>query len=406
MPEEPNQEAAASTPSPANAWEVQIGGFATAIGKTKEEVSTALESLTGPAGDSALEVLNNPDAIREEDLETLFVRGELKVPIGVFRAHLSKLRHSRPQIEAPSDALTSQNFDMLPSVPEEDSFLEMLKVGGVLKVGKTEVISAAKAAIASSLGIYDLPVTMMKRMEQFATEQSEPVGQDFYKLQTLMTSRKYAEVLSALNVPGSFVTERRKRELLDLINGRLWVSLRGFNDQLDSWQSAWSKGVANSPMLLASLAFGQAGQGMLPPGMMSPPPTDTLRDEAEAVIESINGIFAGTGIPVSRALAHDAVKIRAILEEPALPAATGFQTRDQMLKGLGLAVGGDFVRLERNVIRFALSVMELPKISSGREEYGYLAALLQLGASIPWDKLPGGTGVTPTRIRRSERVEA
>lgn len=383
-----NASATVPTP-PQNMWEVQVNTFATAIGKEFPEVSSALETLTGPAGDNALAVLNSPEAIRDEDLQELFVKGELKVPLGVFRAHLSKLRKPKQAIQINEGIIPGQNFDVLPPVPEEGSFLEMLKVGGVLKVGNTEVISATKAAIASSLGIYELPATILTRMEAFSDEQAEPVGEDFYKLQKLMTSRKYGDVLAALGVSGSFVSERRKRDLLERINSSLWVSLRRFNSRLNAWQSVWAQGVNNPAMLLASLAMGQGGHNMMPPGMMQPPETDSLRDEAEAVIESINKVFAGTGIPVARALAYDAAKIREILEEPALPAATGYSTRDQMLKGLGLAVGADFVRLERNVTRFALSVMELPKVAAGNEEYGYLSALLQLGASIPWDKLPG-----------------
>lgn len=394
--------AAASSTLPQNIWDVQVGGFATAIGKEFPAVTAALETLTGPPSVDALAVLNNPEAIHDEDLQELFVKGDLKVPLGVFRAHLSKLRKPKSAIEINEGVKPGQNFDMLPSVPEEDSFLEMLKVGGVLKVGKTEIISAAKAAIASSLNIYDLPATILKRMEAFAEEQAEPVGEDFYKLQKLMTSRKYGDVLAALGVSGSFVSERRKRDLLDRINNTLWVSLRRFNDQLVAWQSVWAQGATNPALILASLAMGQGGQSMMPPGMMQPPETDTLRDEAVAVIESINAIFAGTGIPVARALAYDATKIREILEEAALPAATGYSTKDQMLKGLGLAVGSDFVRLERNVTRYALGVMELPKVASGNEEYGYLGALLQLGASIPWDKLPG---TAPGRTRR-EHAEA
>jgi len=394
-------EATTST-NPENNWEVQVGAFAKSVKKELSEVSKALEMLTGPAGEDALAVLNDPKAIHDEDLQELFVKGDLKVPLGVFRANLSKLRKPKITTEVDDTKQSGQTFDMLPSVPEEDSFLEMLKVGGVLKVGKTEIISATKAAIASSLGIYDLPATILKHMESFAEEQAEPVGEDFYKLQKLVTSRKYGDVLSALGVSGNFVSERRKRDLLERINSKLWVALRQFNNQLSSWQAAWAQGATNPGLLLASLAMGQSGQNMVPPGMMQPPETDSLRDEAESVIESINTVFAGTGIPVSRALAYDASKIREILEESALPAATGYANRDQMLRGLGLAVGADFVRLERNVTRFALGVMELPKVASGNEEYGYLGALLQLGASIPWDKLPKGI---PSN-RRGKSMEA
>jgi hypothetical protein len=144
-------------------------------------------------------------------------------------------------------------------------------------------------------------------------------------------------------------------------------------------------------MALTFLAMAQTGaKGVMPPGMLQPPETAGLRDEAEAVIDKINKVFAGVGIPVARALAYDATRIKGILEDPTLPAAMGVTSREQMLRALGVEVGSDYVRLERNVTRYALAIMELPKVSSGNEEYGYLGAMLQLGAQIPWDKLSKG----------------
>jgi len=134
--------------------------------------------------------------------------------------------------------------------------------------------------------------------------------------------------------------------------------------------------------------MGKAG-AMMPPGMMAPPETAGLHDEAEAVINSINKVFGGFGIPVAKALAYDATRIKNVLENPGLPAAIGVTTREQMLKTLGLSVGADYVRLERNITRFTLAIMEFPKITVPNEEYAYLGAMIQLGATIPWDKLEG-----------------
>lgn len=295
------------------------------------------------------------------------------------------------------------SMDMLPSVPDDSSFLEMLKVGGVLKVGKVEVISAMRAAIATQVGLYNLPDILMTRMERFAEEQDEPVGESFYTLQRLITSRNYGEVLSVLGVTGNFVSDRRKNEVLARLNSILWPALRNFNSQLVAWSDAWSKGMSNpgAALMVLAMASGGGARGVMPPGMLQPPETAGLRDEAEAVINQINKVFSGTGIPVARALAFDATRIKGILEEPTLPAAVGSATRDQMLKTLGVDVGPDYVRLERNVTRFALSIMELPNISSGNEEYGYLGSMLQLGLSIPWEKLGGST---PSPVRSSRKT--
>ena len=47
--------------------------------------------------------------------------------------------------------------------------------------------------------------------------QEEPAGEAFFKMQKLLTQQRYGEVLSALGVPGSFVSDRRKREFFDPI---------------------------------------------------------------------------------------------------------------------------------------------------------------------------------------------
>jgi hypothetical protein len=132
---------------------------------------------------------------------------------------------------------------------------------------------------------------------------------------------------------------------------------------------------------------------------MQPPPTDGLRDAAESVIQQINKIFAGLGIPVARALAFDAQRIKEILETPTLPAQIGAPNREQMLKLLGVAVPSDYVRLERNVTRYALAVLEIERLTAGQEELQFLTALMMLGSQIPWDRL-GVPGRRSTPVGR------
>lgn len=298
------------------------------------------------------------------------------------------------------------SYDILPKASEDKEFLEALKTGGVLKVGTVEVESAVRAAIASDSGLFNLPKILSTKMEEFAHSQDEPVGESFYELQKMIATRAYADVLSAIGVPGSLMNDQRKRETLTRLHQRLWPAMKGFQNILDGWMNSWMTGVANPANTLAMFMMAQSGGrgGVLPPGLMTPPETNTVKDEAEAFIDKVNSVFAGTGIPVARALAADAARIKTILESPELPATVGAANRDQMLKMLGVNVGTDYVRLERNVVRYCLGVMNLPHVSVGNEELAYLSALHMLGNQIAWDRL-GNTDLSSQMPRRKRTDE-
>jgi hypothetical protein len=84
-----------------------------------------------------------------------------------------------------------------------------------------------------------------------------------------------------------------------------------------------------------------------------------------------------------------------ILNDPSLPGQLGVGTKEQMLKELGVNVGADIVRTEQGVTRYTLAIMSLKDVTADAE-LAYLGAMLQLGATIPWDKLgeasPAGNG--------------
>lgn len=397
-----SSEPAAPAPAPApNAWDERLNAFASAVNKPSDKIVSALAPLVGDPGPEALAILSDAAVISDLDLQKALVDGDVKIPLGVFRKNIAKLRGPQAAIDVSTEK--THSFDALPSVPEDVSFLEMLKVGGVLKPGKTEVISAMKAAIADHLGLFDLPTTLTEKMEAFAESQEEVVGPEFYKLRKLIARRNYAEVLAVLEVPGDFVTAGRRSNFMEKLNTLLWPELTSFHRQLLGWQESWNTGLANPGMALTMLAMAQSGRGgmMLPPGMMQPPETSAVRDSGEAVINTINKVFAGFGVPVARALAFDATKIKEALENPALPAAVGATSKDQMLKMLGVTVGADYVRTERNITRYALAVMELPSVPADTE-YSYLGNLIMLGAAIQWDKLPGGNAA-PGRAGSGDR---
>ncbi|MFZ2205102.1 MAG: hypothetical protein WAV23_00725 [Minisyncoccia bacterium] len=378
-------------PSYSPDWVERVGGFAIAVGKTTEEITDALILIIGDPGEDALQILADTMAVPDNDLKTAFAA--LKIPSGKINMHLSKLRGAPKAAEtvgANSNGPAMQALAILPVAPDDVSFLEMLKTGGVLKVETTEVISAVKAALANRIGLYRLPEKILIKMEEFANKQEEPCTEVFYKMQKLLTEKKYGDVLAAIGVPGSYVSEGRKKDFFTKLDAKFWVALDSFNKELVTWQQTWMNGAANPGLMMMAMTASHVG-GTLPPGMMSPPDTTPLRSSAEEVVNEINRIFAGPGIPIARALAYDATRIMGILKDPTLPAQVGSSNKEQMLKELGVNVGADLVRTEQGVTRFTLAIMSLPKVAADAE-LAYFSALIQLGATIPWDKLTNTTG--------------
>ena len=117
------------------------------------------------------------------------------------------------------------------------------------------------------------------------------------------------------------------------------------------------QGAANPTMMMMALMGGNAGA--LPPGLMQAPDTAVLRDAADAVKDSVNKVFAGTGVQIASALAYEAAEIKKSLEDPRLPAMIGVAYREQMLKKLGVAVPATYPRLETNLTKYILGVMSL-----------------------------------------------
>lgn len=373
-----------------DAWRSFVEPFARAIGKELTEVTDSLKGLVGEPSEEAVAVLKSEAYSPLEELSSLLS----EVPSGVLKKAVAEHLRAKVETEAQSTAaasvLSSPSFDALPQAPEDDAWLQMLRTGGDLKVDKATVVSAIRAALAARSGLYDLPADIVTRMERHAEELEEPVGADFFKLRKLLTTRSYAEIFAALEVDGQFVSQKKKTALIGRLDEILWPELLSFHSQLQNWADSWQQGMANpAAMMGAFLTMSQGGTAAMPPGVMQPPATDGLRDAADAFKEHVNRVFAGVGIPVARALAYDALKIKEVLQNPTLPSQVGAVNRDQMLKMLGANVSPDYIRLERNITRYTLAVLEYTDTTAGQEELGYLSALLMLGMQIPFDKLSG-----------------
>lgn len=286
-------------------------------------------------------------------------------------------------------------LNVLPPVPGDESWLSALKIGGILKFNKETVIGTVSAALAAKVGLYELPKQLSVVMERYAESLDEPVSPEYFEMQRMLAEHNYADLFAALpGVTGAYATNTRRTQLLSRLETNLWPALIEFQGMLNGWFDSWQKAYANPAVMMTSITQMISGGGaMMPPGMMAPPPTDALHDSAENVVNAINRVFAGTGIPVAMALAYDAQQIRRTLEHPSLPAQVGAANREQMLKLLGVAVNSDYPRLELNLKQYTLGIVELPNVTAGQTELAYVTALYQLGAQIDWAKL----GSAPSR---------
>jgi hypothetical protein len=289
---------------------------------------------------------------------------------------------------------------VLPSVPDDASWLTALRAGGVLKVEQSTVISAVRAALAQQAGLFNLPAKLVAAMEAYTDETEEQVPVEFFKLREQLVQDSYGDLFEAIpGLNGKFVSDARKKELLSRIDSDLWPEIISFHGQLKNWQESWMQGAANPMMLMAMMA---GGRGAMPPGMMAPPDTAALRDAAEAVNDKLNRIFRGTGVQIAAALAYKANRIKETLQQPGLPVMIGAANREQMLKKLGVAVDATYPRLEQNVTQFVLGIMAVQDQPAGEDELRYFGALFMLGGQIAWEKLGGPTSASKAGIGRRD----
>lgn len=310
------------------------------------------------------------------------------IPVLKARKIVSELK---PAPEMPTMDTSAINFDtVLPSVPDDTSWLNALRSGGVLKIETSTVISAIRAALADRFGLYSIPRKLVTAMEDYIEVTEEQVGEEFWKIRKQLTRKSYGDLFQAIDgLDGSFVTDKRKDDLLGRINETLWPSIIGFNDALVGWQESWMQGAANPGMMMAAImsASGAGGGVGMPPGMMQPPDCGVLRDAAESVNDSLNRTFRGTGVQITAALAYEANQIKSMLENSRMPMLCGVASRDLLLKKLVVAVPATYPRMEQNLSKFVLGIIQTDRVAAGNEELQYFGTLYMLGSQIPWGEL-------------------
>lgn len=290
--------------------------------------------------------------------------------------------------QAPTTVVSMESI--LPSLPSDDNWLSILKTGGVLKVDQATYVAAVRAALAERTQIYKVPQKLSEALEQHALETDEPVSLEFYKLLKQLTRRNYADLFAAIDgVDGTFVSEKRKKVLIERINTHLWPAIAESFRQLDAWSKAWGGGF-NLGLTIASHLGGS--NMMLPPGVNQVPDVSPLRDAGDDIRNALNKALAGTGSVVASAMAYDYQQIKSILQDASLPSKVGVANREQMYKKLGLSISTSMIRSEANIVRYIMSFVNADNITADAE-VSYYSALYTLGAQIGWKTLGIATDI-------------
>lgn len=303
-------------------------------------------------------------------------------------------------------AIQSQFEALLPSIPTDESWLNALKTGGILKVDESSYIAAIRAALADRAGLYNIPDALSKTMEKYADETEEQVDPTFYSLRKSLTRRAYGDIFAAIDgLDGTFITEGRRKEFLSRIRDTLWPAIAESYRTLNGWFQTWRASISDPSMLFAlgaSLSGGGFSGGAAGMSMITPPDTAPLHDAGDTLVDSINRVFRGTGVQVAAAMAYDANTIRNTLEDPRLPSMVGVKNRELMLKKIGASVSSNYIRLEQNLVKYVLAFVRHDTVTSDVEAK-YFEALWQLGTQINWNELgvgdaAGMTGLTGKRV--------
>ncbi len=288
---------------------------------------------------------------------------------------------------APAAAPMLSLMSILPQVPDDLNLLAALKIGGVLKVGETEVLSAVKAGLYDATQLNNVPKLLMTAMMKFAREQGEQVSTQYRALKRATTRRSYAEVFAALEgADGVTSVPKEERDyLMEQVLNKMFPALESFQFRLNQFVVDY-RATGLDPMLLMGVLTGGASNPLLG---ITPPNVTPLIAASETVIDTINKCFAGEGCLAARALAFDAIETVKVLKEPGLPASIGAASYDHMLQQLGVNISSDFELLEKTVPQYALCVMQLKKrVTTGTpEELAFIAGMNQVGNQIPWELL-------------------
>ena len=361
-----------------------------------DQVSVMLGEL-GVANDVIEKIKSELGAERVEDLSGLTEQDLVSVGMKVLPARnllktILSATTQQPAAEvAGADTAEPPAMSVLEQLPPDQTLLESLRVGGVLKVEHARVVMAGRCLWAQQTGMYGADKRLMDMIDRHYTSAvEEPNPPIFWELNAARTRNRFAPIFNALKMPGAsvYATASARNAYWDKMNQVFIPRLQELQRQLTVWYDTWTKQAAAnvSINLGAALATSQGQVGVLPAQRI--PPITNILGSVDAMIDSINKVFAGRNEVVAIALAVDAQRLRELLKRNDLHTFTGSASREVMLRDLGVAATTDVILMENNFSMFlhnAIRVHTLP--TTGRMTAMFLQELQEVGANIDWDRL-------------------
>lgn len=348
--------------------------FVTALGKTEEEVATALKGELGDTVNDAA-VANLGDADITPDADLLAALTGAGVAKATARAAIKGIRNApvvTPVAPAAGETGARGGVSLLISVGDDTSILDLLRVGGVAKMTAEDLVAAVRAAYTRAVGVDQIIPTLLRRMKEHAESLDEPLGPTYFKLLKASRRRQYADVLAAFDGAISSVPEDEKEKFLNKVD-TLWPKLAAFQAQLDAYRQLHKDESADVGNIVAAIRGGTAA--------VDYPDVTPVIAAARGVIDAFNRVFGGMGIPAARALAKDITDEAELLRNPELPGTIGAGSFEEMVKKLGLGVPADARQIEVNIATFVLNLLKLPDQTSSQQPLVILE-LQRLGKGI------------------------
>ncbi len=291
---------------------------------------------------------------------------------------------------APSAGLMAGASVVLPEVPVGLSLLSRLRVGGVMRVKTDTLVGAVRVLFTERCGFFDLVERLRDSIEQRAEKTKRPVPPIFLKLDSLAKSADYAEMMNLLRDEGLSdrrrYTSKAEKDKLFSAMGPIFSEFQAIQNLLEKYLGQMMAGGNPQVMTQALLA---AISGVPNPGlalMMQPTPPTALVAAISGLIDRINSMFAGTRAITAAALQPDVASVASILDNEELYAALGATDREQMLEELGLSASVDLIQLEQDVLKYIVSVLDIPSRDSASQPM-VIGAVSMLGSQIQWDRL-------------------
>lgn len=355
------------------------------------ELGLSADVATQLKSDLGLGEVSDISLVTEQDLKDAGVK-----PI-VARKLLGAVKAA---VQDVVDTGTPGSFTTLPQVPNYASLLQMLKVGGVLRIDPATVVAGLQARLADRAGLYGLNKVIADKMLAFSKKNRQPVDAAYYKMKReVVRTGEMAELFAAIEgFDGRSVTAASRKELFTDIDTYLMPTVAEFWSQLDGWVQTYiatSSGPAAQQRLIDAVTGG-AGGFILTAGSAAPA-TTTLREYVDKVNDAANQAYSGEGTLIASAALCQANALQEILQDPTLPAKLGAANPEQMLLELGVGVTGADTQVESNLVQFVMAVIQAKNLTGGNTELRYFDELWQLGHQIPWNRLSGRATTTDFR---------